>query len=299
MQTKLALKLLLPIAMIGCFAGTARAQYLPANVVQPGDPIIASSGNSPGTEGVANAIDGTQNKYLNFDTRNPNNPPSGFVVTPSVGPTWVTGLAIQSANDAPERDPHHMTLEGSNDTVSNYTSGSWTLIADVTIPYFTNRYQFQTVYFTNFAAYKSYRWVAVEVSTNNGCCMQVAEVQLLGTAQPKNVAQPGDTIVASSGNSPGTEGVANAIDGTQNKYLNFDTRTPNNPPSGFAFTPSVGPTLINGIAIQSANDAPERDPKSIIVEGSNDPALSGFAGGNWETIYVNTNTPVFPSRYAF
>jgi hypothetical protein len=299
MHTKLAFKLLLPIAMIGCFAGTARAQYLPANVAQPGDTTIASSDNSPGTEGVANAIDGTQNKYLNFDTRNPNNPPSGFIVIPSVGPTWVTGLAIQSANDAPERDPHRMTLEGSNDTITNYTSGNWTLIADVTIPYFTNRYQIQTVYFTNFAAYKSYRWVSVQVATNNGCCMQVAEVQFLGVALPKNVAQPGDHVSASSDNSPGTEGVANAIDGTQNKYLNFDTRTPNNPPSGFAVTPSVGATLINGISIQSANDAPERDPKSIVLEGSNDVGPAAYSAGTWETIYVNTNIPVFAGRYAF
>src|SRR2546421_6559167 len=83
------------------------------NVLQPGDPIIASSANSPGSEGVANAIDGTQAKYLNRDSASPPKP-AGFVVTPSVGVTWVTGLAMQSANDAPERDPLSITLEGSN-----------------------------------------------------------------------------------------------------------------------------------------------------------------------------------------
>ena len=71
------------------------------NVVQPGDPIIASSSNSPGSEGVANAIDGTTAKYLNRDLAN-NATPAGFVVTPSVGATVVNGLAMQSANDAPE-----------------------------------------------------------------------------------------------------------------------------------------------------------------------------------------------------
>src|SRR4051794_26643123 len=235
MHTKLAFKLLLPIAMIGCFAGTARAQYLPANVVQPGDTIVASSGNSPGTEAVANAIDGTQNKYLNFDTRTPNNPPSGFAFTPSVGPTLINGIAIQSANDAPERDPKSIIVEGSNDpALSGFAGGNWeTIYVNPNIPVFASRYAFQTFLFPNLKPYRSYRWTVMQVQTNNGCCMQVAEVQFLGAGAPQNVIVPGDTISASSGNSPGTEGVANAIDGTQNKYLNFDTRNPNNPPSGF------------------------------------------------------------------
>jgi len=41
-----------------------------SDVTQPGDPVIASSSNSPGSEGVANAIDGKPTKYLNFDSRN-------------------------------------------------------------------------------------------------------------------------------------------------------------------------------------------------------------------------------------
>src|SRR5262249_42234493 len=81
------------------------------NVIQPSDPIIASSANSPGSEGVKNAIDGTQAKYLNFDSATGT---SGFIVTPAVGATWVTGVAMQSANDAPERDPKVVTIEGSN-----------------------------------------------------------------------------------------------------------------------------------------------------------------------------------------
>ena len=38
-----------------------------SDVTQPGDAIIASSSNTPGTEGVANAIDGQPTKYLNMD----------------------------------------------------------------------------------------------------------------------------------------------------------------------------------------------------------------------------------------
>ena len=99
----------------GVLLASTTALWAQSDVTQPGDAVIASSSNSPGTEGVANAIDNQQTKYLNFDTRNPNNPPSGFIVTPSVGVTRVTGMRMQTANDGPERDPKNVKIEGSND----------------------------------------------------------------------------------------------------------------------------------------------------------------------------------------
>ena len=60
----------LAIALPALLTGAAYGQYAQKNVVQPGDPIIASSANSPSTEGVANAIDGTTAKYLNRDMAN-------------------------------------------------------------------------------------------------------------------------------------------------------------------------------------------------------------------------------------
>jgi Leucine-rich repeat (LRR) protein len=98
-------------------------------VTTSGDPVIASSSNSPGTEGASNAIDGDPaTKYLNFDTVQ-NGTPSGFVVTPSRGPSIVNGMQLVSANDAPERDPGILTLEGSNDeTIADFASGTWTQI---------------------------------------------------------------------------------------------------------------------------------------------------------------------------
>lgn len=98
------------LAAVFLTGGIVHAQ----NILQPGDPIIASSNNSPGSEAVANAIDGKPTKYLNFDQRT-GGKPSGFVVTPSVGITRIVGISMQSANDAPERDPKIVTIEGSND----------------------------------------------------------------------------------------------------------------------------------------------------------------------------------------
>src|SRR5262249_34134047 len=185
--------------------------YAQNYVVQPGDPVIASSSNSPGSEGVANAIDGKPTKYLNFDSAN-DAKLAGFIVTPSVGPTRVIGLAMESANDAPDRDPKKVTLEGSNDDTPSY-SGNWELIATIdNIPAWTtqfpgnDRFQTQTFFFDNFKAYKSYRWTVVNTQGPSTCCFQMAEVQFLGSTLPPNVAQPGDPIIASSSNSPGSEG---------------------------------------------------------------------------------------------
>jgi len=274
------------------------AAWAQSDVTQPGDPIIASSANSPGSEGVANAIDGKTTKYLNFDSGRDGNQtgtfsPSGFVVTPAAGVTRVTGMALQSANDGPERDPDIVTIEGSNDdAVTDFASGNWTQIARIEniAAGITARFQRVEFSFENLKPYKHYRWTAQAVRTvPNGCCMQVAEVELLGSVVAPDVTQPGDAILASSANSPGSEGVANAIDNKTTKYLNFDSGRDGNQtgtfsPSGFVVTPGIGRSLINGITMQSANDGPERDPDIITIEGSNDETIASYNSGTWEQV---------------
>jgi hypothetical protein len=276
---------------------------LPGVVTQPGDPVIASSSNSPGSEGVANAIDGTQAKYLNFDSAN-DAKTSGFIVTPSIGATLVSGMTIESANDAPDRDVKAVLLEGSNDdSITNYTAGTWTGIYtnnsvtawSVLFPG-ADRYKTQTFLFDNYVPFKHYRWTVLHTQGPSTCCMQVAEVGLLGTSAPQNILLPGDPIIASSSNSPGSEGVANAIDGTQAKYLNFDSAN-DAKTSGFVVTPSIGATVITGMAIESANDAPDRDVKAVSVEGSNDDNVTNFVSGNWEPVYVNNAVPSWTATF--
>jgi hypothetical protein len=234
------------------FLGTA----LSPDVIQPGDPLVASSDNSPGSEGGANAVDNQPTKYLNFDKVD-----TGFTVTPSVGATIVTGISLQSANDAPERDPASFTVEGSNDDGVTFE-----LIASGDVPAFPARFSTVIIPFENTQPYKTYRVIFPTVANVDGAnSMQIAEVELLGTVAPQDVTQPGDALVASSDNSPGSEGGANAIDNQPTKYLNFDKVN-----TGFTVTPAVGETLVTGISLTSANDAPERDPASYTIEGSND-----------------------------
>ena len=106
------MKRLIQTVLVSSFLAASSVTYA-QSVAQPGDPVIASSANSPGSEGVANAIDGKPTKYLNFDGKN--SQPSGFIVSPALGKTLVTGLSMQTANDAPDRDVKVVTLEGSND----------------------------------------------------------------------------------------------------------------------------------------------------------------------------------------
>jgi hypothetical protein len=97
-----------------------------ADVTSPGDVIrgVPNDGDWPGGENPALAIDDRINtKYLHFKGETQ---PTGFQVTPSLGPTVVTGLTLTTANDAAERDPVAFALYGSNVSID----GPYTRIAD-------------------------------------------------------------------------------------------------------------------------------------------------------------------------
>ncbi len=299
----------------GCCMQLAELELLgtvtASDILQPGDPAIASSDDSPGSEGVANAFDNQPTKYLNFDSGTNNDDiPSGFVVTPSVGLTRISGVTLQSANDAPDRDILSFTIEGSNDAAPGWDSGNWEEIyKNENVPSWTvtfpddHRFKTQGFTFANSKPFKHYRWTVLETQEDSGCCMQIAEVELLGEVLPGDVTQPTDAIIASSDDSPGSEGVANAIDNQPTKYLNFDRGTNNdNIDAGLVVTPGVGATVLFGMTIQSANDAPDRDIKWILLEGSNDEAPA-WDSGTWETIYENDDIPawtvLFPDDHRF
>jgi len=162
------------------------------HITQPGDLIFASSRNSRGSEGAANAIDNNKaTKYLNWDSGRDGNQigtfsPSGFAIQPAVGPTVVTGMGIQCANDASDRDPDVVVLEGSNDpNLTSYESGGWTPITTISniAAGFTARFQSQEFFFSNATRYRNYRWrVEATRIIPNKCCMQVAEVWLITSA---------------------------------------------------------------------------------------------------------------------
>src|SRR6266516_3086692 len=105
-KTQLFSLLCLLAVVLSSLSVSLQAQL--SDVTSPGDPVIASSPNNPGSEVVGNVIDDQPTKYLNFDSgrdgTNSGFSPSGFVVSPRVGVTFVTGMTMESANDGAERD---------------------------------------------------------------------------------------------------------------------------------------------------------------------------------------------------
>jgi hypothetical protein len=198
--------------------GSLIATYAPQaayNVLSTNDTIVASSTNSPasGNENAKFVLDlNSATKYLNFDKLN-----TGFTVTPKAGATMITGIALTSANDAPERDPATYKIEGSNDGTT------FTVVAEGTVPLFTARFKRQELTFGNTASYSVYRvtfpTVAAPASANS---MQVADVELFGfvtaipaSAQPKitGIVKNADGTVTLTWTGGGTLEAATSVSG--------------------------------------------------------------------------------------
>ena len=145
-----------------------------ADISAADDAVVPSSDNHPAGEHAGFAIDNdSSTKYLNFDGANDS--PSGLTITTAGG--VVTGLGLTSANDAPDRDPATFVLSGSNDGGANFTE-----IASGDVPAFGERFERQEVSFANDAAYTTYELIFPTTAGASTCCMQIAEIELLGTA---------------------------------------------------------------------------------------------------------------------
>ncbi len=254
-------------------------------VLAPGDPIIAVQlplgiSSSPGHESPAQGIDGsTSTKYLNFAELN-----TGFIVTPNAGPQIVRSLKLTTANDAIERDPMTWVLFGTNDVIlsppdSEGDLENWTFIARGDTELTEERFMEGPVLaFPNSTAYASYRLVFPTVRNPAAAnSMQFSEVQFYpdedGFDEP--ILSPDDPIVgihmlASQSASPVAEEAIYAIDGDPGqKYLNFGREN-----AGFIVTPGVGPSVVTGFTMTTANDFPARDPVLWDLYGTNDAVRS-------------------------
>jgi len=154
----------------------------PEDITLPGDEVVATSDNSPGGEQAPNAIDDNPStKYLNFDKVD-----TGLTITTGGG--VVTGLALTSANDAPDRDPANYILSGSNDDGATFTE-----IASGDVPEFVERFERQTLSFENDVAYTMYELIFPEVVNPGGAnSMQIAEIELLAGAPEAGGDEPDD-----------------------------------------------------------------------------------------------------------
>ncbi len=129
--------------------------------------------------------DNTWTKYLHFKGETET---TGFQVTPTSGPSIVTGLTLTTANDFPARDPIAFELSGSNESIN----GPYELIASGYIVDFVQsetwpRFTMNAtpISFYNDAAYGHYQVLFPAVrDAENANSMQIAEVELLGVSAP-------------------------------------------------------------------------------------------------------------------
>lgn len=146
-------------------------------------------------------------------------------------------------------------------------------------------------------------WLAVNYDSSSwaignggiGYARQLVESDLGGGLDPRiveDVTQPGDAIVPTSFNSPNGEEASMIIDDSVGtKYLNFDKIG-----AGVTISPSRGRSVVTGLTLTSANDAPERDPIRFLLEGSFETIRNGIFSGSFETIATGA-IPAFPGRF--
>lgn len=99
--------------------------------------------------------------------------------------------------------------------------------------------------------------------------LAVAALCALAPVRAADVTTPDDNIIGvpNNGNWPGSEGPPLAINNdVGTKFLHFSGATV---ASGFRVTPPMRQTIVGGMTFTTANDAPDRDPMTFELYGSN------------------------------
>ncbi|MBN2506720.1 MAG: immunoglobulin domain-containing protein [Verrucomicrobia bacterium] len=112
---------------------------------------------------------------------------------------------------------------------------------------------------------------------------------------PNGPSRTADLVIPTSGNHPGGEHAGYAIDNNAaTKYLNFDKLN-----AGFTLVPRAGATVVAGLRLTTANDWPERDPMTFILEGTTGSPTAGpwipIASGSTELAGVTARLTPGPT----
>lgn len=263
------------------------------NILAPGDFIIPIDSDPwtdgfdptyPETESPAQAIDDTLGtKYLNRAGHG-----AGFIVSPATTSTTVRSFRITTANDAASRTPSYFHLFGTNDATissadtSTGESENWVLIDSFALD---GDYNLPTAFNTpgpivpidNDTSYRHYKMEFPSLKGQFGWLMQIDEVEFFeDTAGTSTDILTGATDIRAIVNrrsgsaTPAGENPNQLLDSASGtKYLNFGKEN-----TGVIVTPASGPQVVTNFRIQTANDAPARDPASYVIYGTNDPIQS-------------------------
>lgn len=237
----------------------------------------SSSENTSGSEVTTNLFDNNNDsKWLALDN-------TAWVSYQFDQHAILSSYSVTSANDAPTRDPQDWRLQGSNDALN------WQVIDSQTAQVFDQRYQTKTYMISNRDSFSHYR---LDITKNSGDnLIQLAEFALSGEYQTDPPPVDNSEILTQIDNGTVTfseqihagEGATNLFDG--NSYSKWLAQN-NTAWVAYQFTKQAH---VTHYTLTSANDAPDRDPKSWLLQGSND-------GQQWTTLDSQSNQG-FNNRY--
>lgn len=174
---------------------------------------------------------------------------------------------LTSAADAPEKDPKSWTLSGSDD------NKTWTLLDTQTNQAFSTRQETKEYEVDNETAYLYYK---LDIQSNNGgTATQIAEWTMEVKIDPNapysvtvdsyNKNMPSAGIITSEfSDFPAGSDIGKIVD--NNIYTKFIT----NHSEFYIIWEGSENAAVNYYSLTSADDAPEKDPKSWSLSGSND-----------------------------
>jgi len=193
----------------------------------------------------------------------------------------LTSYSLTSANDNPIRDFKSWNVYAS-------TNGTdWDLIDAQVDQVFPYRYCTQ---FYTCKTEKNYNYFKLDVIKNNDALgVQMAEWQLFGNYSDyyPDITANGGVLSSSHPADNNLESLFNLRD--DNEFTKYYSNVGTTMPTVWIQYKSPNPAQIKSYAITSANDSPNRDPKTWKLQGSND-------GGLWTDIDIRTNV-IFANRY--
>ena len=248
--------------------------------------VLAEYDDSPNGEEIDKLIDNDENtKYLTFHS-------NAWVEYQHPKAVVVNGYSITSANDVPARDPRNWEFQGWDEDASTWV----TLHTVANEPEWPSRFEKKTFSFSNSNAYSRYR---LDVSAVNGAdIMQMAELEIYRKVAPpstNDITDLGGSIRGSnddlpwtgvdSDGSPDAERIEKLIDNDVNtKYLVGDEQ------SWLEYSIDEN-ALVTGYSITSANDVPDRDPRSWELQGWD------AETNDWVTLHSVSDHPMWEERF--
>ncbi|MFY8327347.1 discoidin domain-containing protein [Pseudoalteromonas sp. ZZD1] len=197
----------------------------------------------------------------------------------------VNTLSITSAGDAPERDPESFSILGS------HNAEDWVNLASWVGETFEERFEQKNLSFSNTLAYSYYR-LSISKNANNDGLVQIAEIATIGPDYAFiDLSRLPGTVYSARYSIGDGESPDKAFDGdTNTKWLDHNDwqGAPTAEDPAWIQVDFTEQQVVSGLAITSANDAPERDPENFTLLGSNDGGetwieVAAWVGESWDT----------------